>query len=166
MRGALIVMVVILAALVGVVAWRGQLGEAARASASQLGQLGPMLVLVLLVVGCTEVLLSRELVERWLSDAAGLRGIAIAWAAGVVTPGGGAMGLPIVAGLHRVGVAPAVLVTYLVSLATLSLIRIPMEVGFVGGRIAALRLLACLFMPPLAGLLTRWLVPHLPAAIR
>ena len=92
MRSAMISMAVVLVVLVAVVAWRGQLGEAARASASQLGQLGPMLVLVLLVVGCTEVLLSRELVERWLSDAAGLRGIAIAWAAGVVTPGGGVMG--------------------------------------------------------------------------
>lgn len=162
MRVAMISMAAVLAVLVGVVAWRGQLGEAARASGSQLGQFGPLLVLALLLVGCTEVLLSRELVERWLSDAAGFRGIAIAWVAGIITPGGGVMGFPIVAGLHRVGVAPAVLVTYLVSMSTLSLIRIPMEVGLIGGRLATLRLLACVGLPPLAGLLTRWLVLLFP----
>lgn len=159
MKGALVVMAAFLAVLVGVVAWRGQLGEAARASWSQAGQFGPVLVLALLVVGCTEVLLSRELVERWLSDAAGLRGIAIAWGAGILTPGGSLVGLPIVAGLHRVGVGPSVLVTYLVSLATLSAIRIPMEVGLIGGRLATLRFLACLGLPPLAGVLTRVLLP-------
>lgn len=162
MKVAMISMAAVLAVLVAVVAWRGQLGEAARASWSQLGQLGPLMLLALLLVGFTDVLLSRELVERWLSDAAGFRGIAIGWVAGVITPGGGLMGFPIVAGLHRVGVAPAVLVTYLVSISTLSLIRIPMEVGLIGGRLAALRLLACVFLPPLAGLLTRWLVPLLP----
>lgn len=163
MKVAMISMAVMLAVLVAIVAWRGQLGEAARASGSQLGQFGPMLVLALLLVGCSEVLLSRELVERWLSDAAGLRGIAIAWVAGIITPGGGPIGLPIVAGLHRVGVAPAVLVTYLVSISTLSLIRIPMEVGLIGGRLAMLRVAACLLLPPLAGLLTRWLVALLPS---
>lgn len=159
MKGALVVMALFLAVLVGVVAWRGQLGEAARASWSQAGQFGPVLVLAMLVVGCTEVLLSRELVERWLSDASGLRGIGIAWIAGFLTPGGSLVGLPLVAGLHRAGVGPAVLVTYMVSLATLSAIRIPMEVGLIGGRLATLRLLACVGLPPLAGLLTRGLAP-------
>ncbi|MCX4246156.1 permease [Paraliomyxa miuraensis] len=161
MRGALIVMAAFLVVLVGIVAWRGQLPEAARASWTQAGQFGPVLVLAMLVVGCTEVLLSKELVERWLSDASGFRGIAIAWGAGFLTPGGSLVGLPIVAGLHRVGVGPSVLVTYLVSLATLSAIRIPMEVGLIGWRLATLRFLACLGLPPLAGLLTRVLLPLL-----
>ncbi|MEM9457974.1 MAG: permease [Myxococcota bacterium] len=159
MKWAIIVMLGFLAVLVGIVAWRGQLGEAARASWSQAGQFLPVLVLAMLVVGCTEVLLSRELVERWLSDAAGWRGIAIGWGAGILTPGGSLVGLPIVAGLQRVGVGVPVLVTYLVSLATLSVIRIPLEVGLIGGRLAAIRFVVCLLLPPLAGLLTRWIMP-------
>jgi uncharacterized protein len=69
------------------------------------------------------------------------------------------VGLPLAAGLHRAGVGPSVLVTYMTSLATLSVIRIPMEVGLIGGRLAALRVLACLVLPPLAGVITRGLVP-------
>lgn len=159
MKWAMIVMAVFLAVLVGVVAWRGQLGEAARASWAQAGQFLPVLILAILVIGCTEVLLSRELVERWLSDAAGWKGIAIGWGAGILTPGGSLMGLPIVAGLQRAGVGTPVLITYLVSLATLSVIRIPLEVGLIGGRLTMLRFAVCLVLPPIAGLLTRWAAP-------
>ncbi|MCA9712191.1 MAG: hypothetical protein KDK70_40520 [Myxococcales bacterium] len=161
MKWALIVMAAILAVLVGLVAWRGQLAEAARASWAQAGQFLPVLLLAMLVIGCTEVLLSKALVERWLSDAAGWRGIAIGWGAGILTPGGSLMGLPIVAGLQRAGVSMPVLVTYLVSLATLSVIRIPLEVGLIGGRLAAIRFVTCLLLPPVAGVLTRWVAPLL-----
>lgn len=159
MKWALIVMAGFLAVLVAVVAWRGQLTEAARASWTQAGQFLPVLLLAMLVIGCTEVLLSRELVERWLSDASGWQGIAIGWGAGILTPGGSLVGLPIVAGLQRAGVGVPVMVTYLVSLATLSVIRIPLEVGLIGGRLATIRFVTCLFLPPLAGLLTRWVMP-------
>lgn len=155
MKAAMVVMAAFLVVLVGVVIARGQLHEAARASWSQMGQLVPLLVLALLVAGCAEVLLSRELVERWLSDAAGWRGILVAWGAGILTPGGSVVGLPIVAGMARLGVGPSVVVTYLVSLSTLSLIRFPLELGFIGGRLAVLRFFACLLLPPLAGLITR-----------
>jgi len=161
MKWAIVVMAVFLAVLVGLVISRGQLAEAARASGSQTVRFLPVLLLALLVVGCTEVLLSREVVERWLSDASGFRGIAIAWAAGILTPGGSLVGLPIVAGMHRMGVGPSVLITYLVSVATLSIIRLPLEVGFIGGRLAALRFFACLLLPPIAGLLARVVAPWL-----
>ena len=69
--------------------------------------------------------------------------------------------LPIVAGLQRAGVSMPVLVTYLVSLATLSVIRIPLEVGLIGGRLAAIRFVTCLLLPPVAGVLTRWVAPLL-----
>lgn len=161
MKAAMVVMGIALAALVGLVIARGQVHEAARASWSQAGQLVPLLVLALLVAGCAEVLLSRELVERWLSDASGWRGITVAWIAGIVTPGGSLVGLPMVAGMARLGVGGAVMVTYLASVAMLSVIRFPLEVGFIGGRLATLRFLACLLLPPLAGLLARLLAPLL-----
>jgi hypothetical protein len=47
------------------------------------------------------------------------------------------------------------------SLVTLTVIRLPMEVALVGGRLAMLRFMACLLLPPLAGVLTRVLVPLL-----
>ena len=155
MKLSLALMAVILAAALGLVWSRGQLAEAMRASWTQAGQFLPIVLIAIVVIGCTEVLLSKELVERWLSDSSGMRGILIGWFAGALTPGGSLVGLPLVAGLYRAGVGAAVLVTYLVSLALLSMIRIPMEIGLIGARLTAVRVLVCLLLPPLAGLLTR-----------
>lgn len=60
---------------------------------------------------------------------------------------------------QRAGVGTPVLVIYLVSLATLWVIRIPIEVGLIGGRLTAVRFVMCLFLPPLAGMLTRVAAP-------
>ena len=83
----------------------------------------------------------------------------VAWGAGILTPGGSLVGLPLVAGMARLGVGAGVIVTYLASLAMLSIIRFPLEVGFIGGRLATLRFLGCLLLPPLAGLVTRLVAP-------
>lgn len=50
-----------------------------------------------------------------------------------------------------------VLLTYLVSLSTLSLIRMPLEIGILGGRLTALRVVACALLPPLVGIGARLL---------
>jgi len=134
---------------------RGLAAEAGRAAWGQARQLLPVLVVAIIIAGCVEVLLPRGWVETWLSDAAGWRGIGVAWVAGILTPGAGMVGLPMVAGFARAGVGVPVLVTYLVSLSTLSLMRLPMELGLIGGRLTLLRFFACLLLPPLAGLLTR-----------
>lgn len=124
----------------------------------------PVLIIAVMLAGFTEVLLPRRLVETWLSDAAGLRGLAIAWFAGIITPGGSIVGLPLIAGLYRGGVGIAVLMTYATSLATLSILRIPLEAGFYGWRLTFIRLGASLVLPFIAGGLTLLFVRLLPAS--
>jgi uncharacterized membrane protein YraQ (UPF0718 family) len=156
-----------LAALVAVVgaAWaRGQLEAGLKASARGVLLLGPMLLLAVFVMGFTEVLLPQGWVERWLSDASGPRGLLVGWLAGLLTPGGGVVGFPLAAGLLKTGASPAVVVTYLTSMATLNLLRLPMEAGYYGLRVMALRALACALLPFFAGgiarLLAPWLLPN------
>ncbi|KIG18472.1 hypothetical protein DB30_00757 [Enhygromyxa salina] len=119
----------------------------------------PVLVLAIAMMGFIEVLLPQQVVERWLSDASGPRGIVIATLAGIATPAGSLVGLPLAAGLAKAGAGAAVVVTYLVSFSLLSLIRLPIEVGILGPRLTALRVLACLLLPPLAGLITLVIAP-------
>jgi uncharacterized membrane protein YraQ (UPF0718 family) len=144
--------------LVALVIQRGVASEAARAAGSQARQIAPALVIGIVMAGCLEALLPKAWIERWLSDAAGLRGILVAWIAGALTPSGSIVGLPLAAGSFRAGVGAPVLVTYLVSLSTLSALRLPIEIGFIGGRLAALRFAASLVLPPIAGVVTRGLV--------
>jgi uncharacterized membrane protein YraQ (UPF0718 family) len=159
--------VAMLAALLGVIgaAWaRGQLAEGFRASARGAVVLGPMLLLAVFIMGFTEVLLPQDWVERWLTDASGPRGLLVGWLAGLLTPGGGVVGFPLAAGLLKTGASPAVVVTYLTSMATLNLLRLPMEAGYYGLRVMTLRALACAVLPFLAGgiarLLAPWLLPN------
>lgn len=157
MRNAAIFLGILLVGMLGFAWKKGQLEAVFRASWSQAGSFLPMMVVILLVMGSVEVLLPREGVERWLSDAAGWRGLGVAWLAGILTPGGGPIGLPIVAGLSRAGASPAVLVTYLCSMSLLSLLRLPMELGVLETRLVVLRLVCCAVLPLLAGGMARFI---------
>ena len=161
MRGTLIILLVVLFALMGAAAWKGQdtftLGL--RTSGVQLLRFLPILVIAMLLAGFAEALLPPEIVNNWLSDASGWRGIGVAWLAGILTPGGSVMGMPLVAALYKVGAGIGVLITYLTAMALMSVIRIPLKIGFYGWRLTLLRIAACLFLPPLAGILAQIVAP-------
>ena len=71
-----------------------------------------------------------------------------------MTPGGSIVGLPLIAGLYKTGVGTAVLMIYATSLATLSILRIPIEAGFYGWKLTMLRVGVSLLLPLIAGGLT------------
>lgn len=122
-----------------------------RAGAKGSAAMIPLLIVVFLLAGFVEVLLPRDTVARWLSDDAGVRGVFVAWIAGILTPGGGPIGLPLAASLARAGAGTHVLVTYLTSMSLLSFVRVPMEVGVCGTRLAMVRLGSSLVLPLIAG---------------
>lgn len=169
MKWALALMVLMTAALIGAAAYKGDgaLQQGFREAGTQGIKILPVLVLAFLMMGFIDVLLPREVVQKWLTDAAGWKGLTIGWLAGILTPGGSIIGMPLAAGLMKAGVSPAVLVTYLTSLALLSSIRMPLEIGFYGWRLMVIRVLASLILPFVAGLTTRWLLfwfsPNPPA---
>jgi len=163
MKGTVVALILTLAVLMILALWRGTgtfvLGW--RTSLQQLLHFLPVLVVAMLIAGFTEVLLPTNVVESWLSDSSGWRGIALAWLAGILTPGGSIIGLPLVAALYKAGVGISVLMTYATSFATLSILRVPIEVGFYGWRLTGLRLLVSLVLPIIAGMLTQLLLPLL-----
>lgn len=162
MKGALFVMGALLAAAVAVAAWRGGwplISEGFKRGGRESLTLLPLLGFVLVLTGFVQTLLPRELVSTWLSADAGWRGYGIAWIAGVVTPGGGPIGIPLAASLYKSGAGVGVVVTYLTSLSLLSFIRLPMEVALYGARLTALRVLVCVTLPPIAGVLADLVSP-------
>jgi uncharacterized membrane protein YraQ (UPF0718 family) len=159
MKWTIVAMLALTLTLMVVAAAKGELGAGLRSAGIQGLKFVPVLVLVFLLMGLIEVILPQGMVERWLSDAAGWRGLAVAWFAGMLTPAGPVVSMPLAAGLLRAGVSPSVLVTYLTSVATLAMIRVPMELGFYGWRLTAMRVLASLILPFAAGTITRWITP-------
>ena len=130
-----------------------------RTSLQQLTRFLPVVMVAMLISGFTDVLLPKALVERWLSDASGWRGIGLGYLAGVLTPGAGLIGLPLVGTLYKAGVGPSVLVTYMTSMTTISLMRIPLELGFCGWQLTSLRITVSLMLPVIAGVLAHFLSP-------
>ena len=154
-------MIIFLAGLIGLAAWRsdGTLSLGFKTTWEQVLRFMPVLIVALLLAGFTEVLLPAGLVEKWLSDSAGFKGIAVAWAAGALTPGGSLVGMPLIVALYQAGVGIGVLVTYMTSLALMSLVRLPLELTFYGWRLTALRMFVSVFLPPIAGLLAQVVAP-------
>ncbi len=159
MKWAGFVFAMLFVVILVVAAQQGKLEAGFRASGRSALMMGPVLLLAVLVMGFTEVLLPQGWVERWLTDASGPRGLAVAWLAGILTPGGSVIGMPLAAGLLTTGASPAVVVTYLTSMATLNVLRLPMEVGFYGMRVMVIRVLACALIPFLAGGIARLVAP-------
>jgi uncharacterized membrane protein YraQ (UPF0718 family) len=118
----------------------------------------PRLCAALLVAGFIQVLLPRDKVARWIGERSGLRGITLASFAGMVTPGGPMTSFPLVTALHAAGTGRSALIAYLTSWSTLGLQRIlAWELPLMGVEFAALRFLASLPLPLVAGLISRLL---------
>jgi uncharacterized membrane protein YraQ (UPF0718 family) len=157
----LLVMLVIAAAL-GALAWlrggetllRAGLGE----GVDQLVRYGLLIAISFLAAGFAQVLIPTEWIRSALGREAGLRGIVLASAAGVATPAGPFVSLPIAATLLRGGADGAAVVAYLTAWSLLAVHRlIAWEVPILGARFALVRYAICAALPILAGLLVRGL---------
>ena len=152
--------VLALLALLSGLAWgRGGtalLGEALGSGFRLLLRFGAVIVLSFLVAGLAEALMPREWVSAALGEDSGWRGLILASVAGIVTPAGPFVSMPLAAGLLRSGAAPAAVVTFLASWSLLAAHRLfAWEVPILGASFAFTRWSLCLVLPIAAGALTR-----------
>jgi uncharacterized membrane protein YraQ (UPF0718 family) len=132
----------------------------------QLLRYGLLIAVSFLAAGFAQVLIPTEWIRGALGRDSGLRGIALASAAGIATPAGPFVSLPIAATLLRGGADPATVIAYLTAWSLLALHRlVAWEVPMLGARFALVRYAMCAALPILAGLLTRGLARLLGAGI-
>jgi uncharacterized membrane protein YraQ (UPF0718 family) len=149
-----------LLALLSGLAWgRGGtplVGEALGSGLRLLLRFGAVIVLSFLVAGLAEALMPREWVSAALGEDSGWRGLLLASVAGIVTPAGPFVSMPLAAGLLRSGAAPAAVVTFVASWSLLAAHRLfAWEVPILGASFAFMRWGLCLVLPIAAGALTR-----------
>ena len=152
MKGALLVFGGLAVTLLVLVGRADRWAAFGAALAGQAKTLAPLIVLAVVIGACVEVLLTPAQIAGWLGDGAGFRGVIAGWVAGVLTPGGGPIGLPLAGALARRGAAMPAVLTYLTSMSLLSLMRLPMEWGLLGPKVTAVRWGATLLIPPLVGM--------------
>lgn len=155
-------MLIILALLAALAWWRGG-GPLLRKGLSDggvlLARFAAIIAISFLAAGLAQALVPRAWVQAALGHGSGLRGILLATGAGIVTPAGPYVSMPIAAVLLRSGASPSAVVSFLTAWSLLALHRfVAWEVPIVGLRFALLRYGICLLLPILAGLGTRLLL--------
>ncbi|MBN1551644.1 permease [bacterium] len=120
-------------------------------------QIFPLLIFAFITAGMIQVLLPADLLSKWIGAESGIKGILIGTIAGGFSPGGPYVSLPIAAGLLKAGAGYGTMVAYLTGWSLWAINRIPMEVGILGWRLTAIRLVCTFFFPPIAGILANLL---------
>lgn len=122
---------------------------------SMLVSILPLLFCAFVVAGMVQVLMPKELLSKWVGAESGARGIIIGTIAGGFSPGGPYVSLPIAVGLMKSGASVGTMVAYLTGWSLWAIARLPMEVGILGWKFTAIRLISTFFFPPIAGFIAQ-----------
>jgi uncharacterized membrane protein YraQ (UPF0718 family) len=123
---------------------------------SSLVRFAPMVAISFLAAGLAQVLLPAQWIRAHLGVESGLRGIALAVAAGLLTPSGPFVSMPIAAALAKAGAGPGPVAAFVAGWGLLALHRlIAWEIPFLGPRLALLRYGVCVALPFAAGIAAR-----------
>jgi uncharacterized membrane protein YraQ (UPF0718 family) len=126
----------------------------------------PLLLAAFLIAGLTQVLVTRPMVERWLSASAGWRGILLACVGGALIPGGPYVYYPIAGSLLKSGAGLGVLVAFVTAKNLWSVTRLPYEFALLGPNLTLLRFGFTFIIPPLVGFAAEALFGRLIDRIR
>ena len=115
----------------------------------------PRLVPALILAGMLQVLIPQEAVGRYFGRQSGLMAICVASLAGVITPGGPMVSVPLLVVLANSGMALGPLVAYMTSWSLFGVQRIiAWEAPLMGWHFVGVRVASSVIFPILAG----WLV--------
>ena len=115
----------------------------------------PRLVPALILAGMLQVLIPQETVARFFGRQSGLTAICVASVAGMITPGGPMVSVPLLVVLANSGMALGPLVAYMTSWSLFGLQRIiAWEAPLMGWHFVGVRVASTVIFPVLAG----WLV--------
>ena len=118
----------------------------------------PRIIAAMLVAGMIWVMLPRDRLTAMIGGESGIKGLVIAAAAGVVTPGGPSAAFSLLAVLGAAGADRGAMVAYIASWSMLGFQRIIVwDVPMMGAEFSLTRFLVSLPLPILAGLIARML---------
>jgi uncharacterized membrane protein YraQ (UPF0718 family) len=126
----------------------------------------PLIVAAFLLSGLMQVLISRDMINRWLGGSSGWRGLFLGAAAGAVIPGGPYGYYPIIATLIKAGAEVGPLIAFIGGKGAWSLSRLPMELAFLGPQLTLIRFVLMLPVPILMAVIARLLFPNISSELR
>jgi len=101
-----------------------------------------------IIAGLMQVLLPKELIVKWLSNAAGVKAVLIGCLAGGIIPGSPYVVFPIVAGFYKAGAGLGAMVGFVTAWSLWSISRLPVEIALINPKIALIRYGITFLVPP------------------
>jgi uncharacterized protein len=117
----------------------------------------PTLIGAFLIAGYVRVLLPEDVTREWLGKDSGLKGVLVGYIAGTLTFGGPFISFPIAASLYHAGATIQTVTTYITSWALWGGGIIFYEFAILGFRLFAIRMIASILFPLLAGVIAAFL---------
>lgn len=155
--------------LIGIAYKRGGIDlaiEGLLAGSKSLLSVVPLLAAAFLTAGLIQLLVKKDMVERWLGANSGWRGLALACLGGALIPGGPYVYYPIAGALLNTGAGIGVLVAFITSKNLWSISRLPMEMALLGPNLTLIRYGITFIIPPLLGFLSEILFGRFIQKIR
>jgi uncharacterized membrane protein YraQ (UPF0718 family) len=152
-----VILAVLALVFAGVAYWKdpGLPWVGARTGLAMLWFILPRLIPALILAGMIQVVIPQETVARYFGRESGLGAILVATVAGVLTPGGPMVSVPLLVVLANSGVALGPLVAYMTSWSLFGMQRIiAWEAPLMGWHFVMVRAIPSLAFPVIAG----WLV--------
>jgi uncharacterized membrane protein YraQ (UPF0718 family) len=138
------------------IAWRRKDGthiQGLRKGWSMGQHLIPLLIAAFALAGMIQVAIPAAVIQAWLGEGSGLRGILIGTFSGAMIAGGPYVSFPIIASVYQAGAGIGTTVALITGWALLGLGQIPFELSLVGPRFTLVRLCTVAIAPILAGIL-------------
>ena len=124
----------------------------------------PRMIGGMLLAGLVQAIMPPDLVAKWVGAESGLRGIIIASAVGMLTPGGPMTSFPIVVAFYMSGADRGALVAYITGWSLLGFQRtLVWELPLLGTEFTLYRIAIVITLPIMAGLIARR-IPLAPPA--
>ncbi len=122
-----------------------------KAGGSMFIQILPILLFALIIAGTLPLIVPREAIDSFIGAESGWRGILTGTFVGSLLPGGPYISFPIAAGFMRMGASIGTLVALVTAWSIIAILRLPLDVGFLGWKFTLIRLGCTFFIVPIAG---------------
>ena len=117
-----------------------------------------LLLASFIVAGLVQVLVPQDLVRHWLGTDAGVKGVLLGCVAGALAPGPPYAVFPIVGSFYQAGAAIGSVVGFVSAWGLWSVTRLPTEAALIDPKVALVRFVSTLVVPPLAGLFAQYVL--------
>jgi len=153
LTNALIVLLIMAIVLILIALKQNKTVEGFQEARKMFSNVLPLLICAFVIVGFIDLLIPKELLQSWLGEEAGFKGLIIGPIVGALVQGGPYAFFPLYDAIFRDSVSTGTAVSMITAWGMINVGHLPYEFTFLGPRFVALKYCMYIAVPTLAGLL-------------